>query len=204
MEGREMAYNPTTWGSNDVITKDRLNKIEQGINTASKLSGTDIDANKNWQGKEISNVIVHGTLKSTRFTISPGSEIVMTIPDSATIWTPVGWATYKKFKIPGIVGSASFTLSWRFNKASVATYLNWRLLVDGVQVAGTTSGGQGGSFVQTCDLTDITNNSVIEIQCGVTAANYGPNNVTIDQIKVVGKCDAVLDTLPICTVTDVA
>ena len=39
-----MAYNPTTWGSNDVITKDRLNKMEQGIVSASKLSGTDIDA----------------------------------------------------------------------------------------------------------------------------------------------------------------
>jgi len=51
-----MAYNPTTWGSNDVITKDRLNKIEQGINTASKLSGTDIDTDKNWGGKSITNV----------------------------------------------------------------------------------------------------------------------------------------------------
>ena len=51
-----MAYNPTTWGSNDVITKDRLNKMEQGINTASKLSGTDIDADKNWNGKNITNL----------------------------------------------------------------------------------------------------------------------------------------------------
>ena len=51
-----MAYNPTTWGSNDVITKDKLNKIEQGINTASKLSGTDIDTDKNWNRKNITNV----------------------------------------------------------------------------------------------------------------------------------------------------
>ena len=51
-----MAYNPTTWGSNDVITKDKLNKIEQGINTASKLSGTDIDTDKDWNGKDITNV----------------------------------------------------------------------------------------------------------------------------------------------------
>ena len=51
-----MAYNPTTWGSNDVITKDRLNKIEQGINTASKLSGTDIDTDKDWNGKSITNI----------------------------------------------------------------------------------------------------------------------------------------------------
>jgi hypothetical protein len=38
----KMAYSPTTWGSNDVITKDRLNKMEQGIVSANKLSGTDI------------------------------------------------------------------------------------------------------------------------------------------------------------------
>ena len=51
-----MAYNPTTWGSNDVITKDRLNKMEQGIVSASKLSGTDIDTDKDWNGKSITNV----------------------------------------------------------------------------------------------------------------------------------------------------
>jgi len=51
-----MAYAPTTWDANDVITKDKLNKIEQGINTASKLSGTDIDTDKNWGGKNITNM----------------------------------------------------------------------------------------------------------------------------------------------------
>ena len=56
-----MAYAPTTWDANDVITKDKLNKIEQGINTASKLSGTDIDTDKDWNGKSITNV---GTLQN--------------------------------------------------------------------------------------------------------------------------------------------
>ena len=51
-----VAYSPTTWNTNDVITKDKLNKIEQGINTASKLSGTDIDTDKDWNGKNITNL----------------------------------------------------------------------------------------------------------------------------------------------------
>lgn len=204
MQGKALTGLPVPNAATDAARKGYVDSELAAKITGFGISQIAIDADKNWQGKEISNVIVHGTLKSTRFTINPGSEIVMTIPDSATIWTPVGWATYKKFKIPGLVGSASFALSWRFNKASAATYLNWRLLVDGVQQAGTTSGDQGGSFVQTSDLTGITNNSVIEIQCGVTAANNLPDNVTIDQIKVIGKCDAVLDTLPICTVTNVA
>jgi len=51
-----VAYSPTTWNTNDVITKDKLNKIEQGIVSASKLSGTDIDTDKDWNGKSITNV----------------------------------------------------------------------------------------------------------------------------------------------------
>ena len=51
-----MAYSPTTWNTNDVITKDKLNKIEQGVKTGTLLSGTDIDADKDWNGKNITNV----------------------------------------------------------------------------------------------------------------------------------------------------
>ena len=51
-----MAYAPTTWDANDVITEDKLNKIEQGINTASKLSGMDIDTDRDWGGKSITNI----------------------------------------------------------------------------------------------------------------------------------------------------
>jgi hypothetical protein len=66
MEGREMAYNPTTWKTDDVITKDRLNKVEQGIVSASKLSGTDIDTDKDWGGKNITNA---GTISCAK--VSP-------------------------------------------------------------------------------------------------------------------------------------
>ena len=61
-----MAYNPTTWGSNDVITKDRLNKMEQGVRTGTLLSGTDIDTDKDWNNKAITNL---GSLTSHGKTI---------------------------------------------------------------------------------------------------------------------------------------
>ena len=51
-----VAYSPTTWNTNDVITKDKLNKIEQGVKTGTLLSGTDIDTDKDWNGKSITNV----------------------------------------------------------------------------------------------------------------------------------------------------
>ena len=51
-----MVYPKKTWITNEVITTAALNNIENGVETASKLSGTDIDADKNWNGKSITNV----------------------------------------------------------------------------------------------------------------------------------------------------
>ena len=73
-----VAYSPTTWNTNDVITKDKLNKIEQGVKTGTLLSGTDIDADKDWAGKAITNI---GALQNqtgnigarTGFIDSPGN-----------------------------------------------------------------------------------------------------------------------------------
>ena len=75
-----MAYNPTTWGSNDVITKDRLNKMEQGIVSASKLSGTDIDTDKDWNGKSITN------MKALTLTESSTPGLLMIYPTNSIIW----------------------------------------------------------------------------------------------------------------------
>jgi hypothetical protein len=80
MEGREMAYNPTTWNTNDVITKDKLNKIEQGVKTATRLSGTDIDADKDWNGKSITN------MKALTLTESSTPGLLMIYPTDSIIW----------------------------------------------------------------------------------------------------------------------
>ncbi len=49
-----MAYTPHTW-NNEVITDAKLNALENGLAAASKLSGTDIDVNKDWEGMAITN-----------------------------------------------------------------------------------------------------------------------------------------------------
>lgn len=51
-----MAYDPTVWETYDVITKERLNKLEQGARTGTLLSGTDINTDKDWNGKNITNM----------------------------------------------------------------------------------------------------------------------------------------------------
>jgi len=72
-----MAYTPHTW-NNEVITDAKLNAIEQGVRAGTLLSGTDIDADKDWAGKAITNI---GTLDTqtgdvgarTGFVDSPGN-----------------------------------------------------------------------------------------------------------------------------------
>ncbi len=75
-----MAYSPTTWNTNDVITKDKLNKIEQGLHAVSKLSGIDIDGFKNWGGKSITN------MKSLTLTESSTPGLLMIYPTNSIIW----------------------------------------------------------------------------------------------------------------------
>jgi hypothetical protein len=68
-----MVYSPTTWAADDVISSAKLNKIEQGVKTATLLSGTDIDADKNWNGKNITNV---GTLSANSLILSEPEFII--------------------------------------------------------------------------------------------------------------------------------
>ena len=75
-----MAYSPTTWNTNDVITKDKLNKIEQGVKTGTLLSGTDIDADKDWNGKNITN------MKALTLTESSTPGLLMIYPTDSIIW----------------------------------------------------------------------------------------------------------------------
>jgi hypothetical protein len=72
----KMAYSPTTWNTNDVITKDKLNKIEQGVKTGTLLSGTDIDTDKDWNGKNITNVGILGatSIQTTTYTLAASPE----------------------------------------------------------------------------------------------------------------------------------
>ena len=100
-----MAYNPTTWGSNDVITKDRLNKMEQGVRTGTLLSGTDIDADKDWAGKAITNI---GTLDTqtgdvgarTGFVDVPGDVLRQTFTPNIALNYNDPPATLATFTVP--------------------------------------------------------------------------------------------------------
>jgi hypothetical protein len=148
MEGREMAYNPTTWGSNDVITKDRLNKMEQGIVSASKLSGTDIDTDKDWNGKNITNVgavtanavgVASPELTvSSNFVDVPGTTLRKTIPFSVQVYTDNQWNTLLSFTIPANYSSNYDSncriLIARQTSSRIAHTVTVRALRNGVEI----------------------------------------------------------------------
>lgn len=120
-----MAYSPTTWNTNDVITKDKLNKIEQGVKTATRLSGTDIDTDKDWNGKSITNL---GYIAATRIR-SEASDTVRYGPKTGNI----------SLTIPSIYVPGS-TVRIKFHVVS-PYYDDWHhsntatLKIDGVVVA---------------------------------------------------------------------
>ena len=104
-----MAYSPTTWNTNDVITKDKLNKFEQGVKTATRLSDTDIDADKDWGGKNITNVGSIDTLSGdvgarSGFVDAPGNTLRVSF-SPGTVLGKNETATVATFSIPATYSS---------------------------------------------------------------------------------------------------
>jgi len=99
-----MVYSPTTWAADDVISSAKLNKIEQGVKTATLLSGTDIDVDKGWQGKDITNVGAIDTLTGnvgarSQFVDIPGDVVRKTFTPNITVNSQES-ATLVSFTIP--------------------------------------------------------------------------------------------------------
>ena len=166
-----MAYNPTTWGSNDVITKDKLNKIEQGINTASKLSGTDIDTDKDWGGKSINNVnmLTVNKIKATSYLWTPDQGLTKPryIDNTLVSNSTYSWVTVKTTPAAkiGVLGAA--TIYYNFSTIYDASI---RLLKNDVVVPNSTIIVKGNGSIA-IDV-PITTGDIFKLQLnGYTARN---------------------------------
>ncbi len=69
-----MAYVAKTWATNEVITSTALNNLEIGAEEAYLMSEQVIDADKDWAGKSISNVV----LSVTEGTVVPSDTVLIT------------------------------------------------------------------------------------------------------------------------------
>ena len=178
-----VAYSPTTWNTNDVITKDKLNKIEQGINTASKLSGTDIDTDKDWGGKNITNV---GSLQTTTGNIGSLSQYAdvpgntLRVSESVSISaTKNTWVTVKEYPLPSSYCSVnksnfSVSVSASINDHRTDQSLGIRVLVGDTEIGAGSSGGYyiGGA---SCDTTGgIVQGQTLRIQVNWNPGGYAP------------------------------
>ena len=138
-----MAYSPTTWNTNDVITKDKLNKIEQGVKTGTLLSGTDIDTDKDWGGKNITNVGSLGaaSIQTTTYTLAAGSTAPCCYQNNSSV--P---ATKTASPVPA-GRSGSVYVSYNILGAPNAPATVW-LTLNGVEVPGSRQTSVNGTFDQ--------------------------------------------------------
>ena len=180
-----MAYAPTTWDANDVITKDKLNKIEQGINTASKLSGTDIDTDKNWNGKNLTNIgnlqaaaiyprictasdTVRRTVGSTSWSAYGGSFTGMQVLLSTMI-PPAPYYMVNAGKIMSVrVKFVHSTSRYQSNPTTTKS----AILVDGVKVWESDAVPYGSPLTVSLDV-NVDGGSLIEVACTSIAGGTG-------------------------------
>ena len=162
-----VAYSPTTWNTNDVITKDRLNKIEQGINTASKLSGTDIDTDKDWGGKSITNI---GTIEATQigtniYRLIPTDSHTKTLYQNTTQITKNGNGSWQDMRSVTVPANQSGVVRVYFRHRDMGS---WRVAVNGVPVPGTETTGSGDHPIDHSHDIYVSGGDVITIQFNTT------------------------------------
>ncbi len=169
-----MVYNPTTWNTDEVITKDKLNKIEQGLHAVSKLSGIDIDADKDWGGKNITNV---GVIRASDVTCVGNTNILFLSTPSDTVQASstkvlegniTTWQTAAKFLMPSNVLRGGIRIRGQTKVTYVpGSYSNpkTRILVDGVNVGELNYSGGTGWVGASKDIYDNGMwGSIVEIQ----------------------------------------
>ena len=149
-----MVYSPTTWNTNDVITKDKLNKIEQGVKTGTLLSGTDIDTDKDWGGKNITNLnaLQAGTVNGI-IPIPPPTSHLVEVPEVLITPTVIvsypgpyprpgykenHWYTLLEFSIPSNLSSYGISapyglikITFEYSMSTATTNASTRVLIDG-------------------------------------------------------------------------
>ena len=184
-----MVYSPTAWETNDVITKNKLNKIEQGVKTGTLLSGTDIDVDKNWNGKSITN------MKALTLTESSTPGLLMIYPTNSIIWQSsiqrsTSSTSYTELK--RVTSSHTGSIRIRLTVTGSSSYndpVYVGIVVGGrlqAEVSGTAGLG-GGPVTKTVDVL-VGAGEIISFQGRV---DYARTTVNITNIQIMGSLGCV-------------
>ena len=194
-----VAYSPTTWNTNDVITKDKLNKIEQGINTASKLSGTDIDTDKDWGGKRITNVgIITGSgLQATqKKSYAVSDTVIHAVPGEVGAGATSPQTTHTA-TVPQGYMTSKFRVKFDYHgNGARACYA--RLLRNGRQVGYILAFYDTNWTTYSVDLDDVEPGTVFQVQAW--ARDYGDTSYTRD-LRICGEVETYIRTIGSSDVT---
>ncbi len=192
-----MAYNPTTWGSNDVITKDRLNKMEQGVRTGTLLSGTDIDTDKDWGGKNITNVGIitgRGLQATQKKSYAVSDTVIHTVPGTVSAQTESPKTTHTA-TVPQGYMTSKFRVKFDYRSPS-GGYA--RLLRNGRQAGERLISFDASWATYSVDLDDVEPGTVFQVQAW--GMSYGDTSYTRD-LRICGEVETYIRTIGSSDVT---
>lgn len=161
-----MAYTPHTW-NNEVITDAKLNTIEQGVRTGTLLSGTDIDADKDWAGKSITNI---GTIEATQigtniYRLIPTDSHTKTLYQNTTQITKNGNGSWQDMRSVTVPANQIGAVRVYFRHRDMGS---WRVAVNGVPVPGTETTGNSDQPIDHSHDIYVSGGDVITIQFNTT------------------------------------
>jgi len=194
-----VAYSPTTWNTNDVITKDKLNKMEQGIVSASKLSGTDIDTDKDWNGKSITNVGIitgRGLQATQKKSYAASDTVIHTVPGEVGARTTSPQTTHTATVPPGYMTS-KFRVKFDY-RGPGGGLCYARLLRNGRQAGQMVVATDASWATYSVDLDDVEPGTVFQVQAW--AASYGDTSYIRD-LRICGEVETYIRTIGSSDVT---
>lgn len=188
-----MAYSPTTWNTNDVITKDKLNKIEQGVKTGTLLSGTDIDADKNWNGKNITNVGIitgRGLQATQKKSYAVSDTVIHAVPGEVGARATSPQTTHAA-TVPQGYMTSKFRVKFDYHgNGARACYA--RLLRNGRQVGDDLAFYDTEWTTYSVDLDDVEPGTVFQVQAW--ARDWGDTSYTRD-LRICGEVETYIRTI---------
>ena len=188
-----MVYSPTAWETNDVITKNKLNKIEQGVKTGTLLSGTDIDADKNWNGKNITNVGIitgRGLQATQKKSYAASDTVIHAVPGEVGARTTSPQTTHAA-TVPQGYMTSKFRVKFDYHgNGARACYA--RLLRNGRQVGDILEFYDTEWTTYSVDLDDVEPGTVFQVQAW--ARDYGDTSYTRD-LRICGEVETYIRTI---------
>jgi len=187
-----MVYTPHTW-NNEVITDAKLNAIEQGVRAGTLLSGTDIDADKNWNGKNITNVGIitgRGLQATQKKSYAVSDTVIHAVPGEVGARATSPQTTHTATVPPGYMTS-KFRVKFDYHGiGSRACYA--RLLRNGRQVGDNLTFYDTNWTTYSVDLDDVEPGTVFQVQAW--ARDYGDTSYTRD-LRICGEVETYIRTI---------